>query len=319
MYNHTSSRWIRNTTTVILCAAFLSGCLSDEEADTTFNGAPDPGVPTNAAPQISGTPASSVNVGDTYSFVPSATDADDDSLTFSISNQPTWASFESSTGRLSGMPTIGDAGTDTNIVISVSDGDASDSLAAFSITVNAVATNTAPQISGTPAGSVAEGQSYEFVPTASDADGDMLAFTISGQPSWASFNTSTGGLSGTPGSGDVGLYSNIVISVTDGEASTSLPGFSITVNAISLGSATLDWTAPTQNEDGSELTDLAGYKLYWGTTPGTYPNSATIDNPSVTTYVVDNLSPGTYQFVATSYNTAGVESQYSGIATRVIP
>jgi hypothetical protein len=91
------------------------------------------------------------------------------------------------------------------------------------------------------------------------------------------------------------------------------------VNAIALGSATLDWTAPTQNEDGSDLTDLAGYKLYWGTTPGSYPNSATIDNPSVTTYVVDNLSPGTYEFVATSYNTAGVESRYSGAATKVIP
>jgi len=71
--------------------------------------------------------------------------------------------------------------------------------------------------------------------------------------------------------------------------------------------------------DGTPLTDLAGYKLYWGTTPGSYPNSVTIDNPSVTTYVVDNLAPGTYEFVATSYNASGVESRYSGAATKVIP
>lgn len=319
MYSHIFSRSIRNATTLLLCAALMSGCLADEEADSTFNETPEPDVPTNAAPQISGTPPGSVNVGDSYSFTPSATDADGDSLTFSISNRPTWASFESSTGQLSGMPTIGDAGTDADIIISVSDGSASDSLAAFSITVNAVATNTAPQISGTPAGSVTEGQAYAFTPSASDADGDTLTFSVSGQPAWASFDTSTGGLSGTPGTGDVGVYSNIVISVSDGETSASLPAFAVTVNAIALGSATLNWTAPTQNEDGSDLTDLAGYKLYWGTTSGSYPNSATIDNPSVTTYVVDNLSPGTYEFVATSYNTSGVESRYSGAATKVVP
>ena len=81
----------------------------------------------------------------------------------------------------------------------------------------------------------------------------------------------------------------------------------------------VNWTAPTMNEDGTPLTDLAGYTIYWGTSPGNYPNSVTIDNPSVTTYVVDNLAPGTYEFVATSFNSAGVESRYSGAATRVVP
>ena len=90
------------------------------------------------------------------------------------------------------------------------------------------------------------------------------------------------------------------------------------MNAIGLGSATLTWQPPTQNEDGTALTDLAGYNIYWGTTPGNYPNSVTIDNESVTTYVVENLAPGTYEFVATSFNTAGVESRYSQPATRTV-
>ena len=85
-----------------------------------------------------------------------------------------------------------------------------------------------------------------------------------------------------------------------------------------MGSATLSWTAPTQNEDGTDLVDLAGYKLYWGTSPGSYPNSVTIDNSTVTTYIVENLAPGTYEFVATAYNTAGVESRFSGVATKTI-
>jgi len=274
---------------------------------------------TNSPPRISGTPPNSVNAGATYSFTPGASDPDNDTLTFSISNQPSWASFDSSTGRLSGTPSDADAGTTSNIVISVSDGESSDSLAAFSITVTIVVGNSPPQISGTPTPSINANNSYSFTPTASDPDGDNLTFSISGQPSWASFDASTGELSGTPGDADVGVYSDIVISVSDGQADASLAAFSISVEAISLGSATLSWTAPTQNEDGTDLTDLDGFKLYWGTTPGTYPNSVTIDNPTVTTYIVENLAPGTYEFVATAFNAAGVESRYSGTATKVIP
>jgi hypothetical protein len=81
---------------------------------------------------------------------------------------------------------------------------------------------------------------------------------------------------------------------------------------------TLSWTPPTQNEDGTALTDLAGYWIYWGTSPGSYPDSVKIDNPGLSTYVVDNLVPGTYEFVATSFNASGVESVYSNPATKVV-
>ena len=83
-------------------------------------------------------------------------------------------------------------------------------------------------------------------------------------------------------------------------------------------SVTLNWTRPTQNEDGTTLTDLDGYKIYWGTTSGVYPNSVTINDENATSFVVDNLSPGTYEFVATSFNTSGVESRYSAPATKVV-
>jgi hypothetical protein len=159
---------------------------------------------------------------------------------------------------------------------------------------------------------------YSFAPTASDADGDSLTYSIANMPDWASFDSATGELSGQPTLGSVGTYSNISISVSDGTASASLTGFTITVNQMSNLSATLSWTAPTQNEDGSALEDLAGYKLYWGTSSGVYPNSVTIDTIGTTTYVVENLSPGTYEFVATAYNTSGVESRYSSPATKVL-
>jgi hypothetical protein len=95
-------------------------------------------------------------------------------------------------------------------------------------------------------------------------------------------------------------------------------GTAADVSAGSVGSATLSWTMPTENTDGTTLTDLAGYKLYWGTSPGDYPNSVTINNASVSIYVVDNLAPGIYEFVVTAFNTAGVESSYSNTATKVV-
>jgi Putative Ig domain len=205
----------------------------------------------------------------------------------------------------------------------VSDGQASATLGPFSITVNSAAAppppaNTPPTISGNPPSQVNANSAYGFTPTANDADNDSLTFTVSGLPGWANFSQGTGRISGTPGDADVGTYSNIRITVSDGQDSAMLGPFSITVQAISLGSTTLSWTPPTENEDGSPLTDLAGYKLYWGTTPGVYPNSVTLTNPGLTSYVVDNLVPGTYQFVATSYNTAGMESAYSNPATRTV-
>src|SRR4029450_6300439 len=88
-----------------------------------------------------------------------------------------------------------------------------------------------PTISGTPSSSATEGTQYTFQPIATDADGDALTFTIANRPSWATFNSNTGRLQGTPSSSNVLTYGNIVISVSDGKASTPLPAFSITVAA----------------------------------------------------------------------------------------
>ncbi len=85
-----------------------------------------------------------------------------------------------------------------------------------------------------------------------------------------------------------------------------------------LGSATLTWTPPTRNEDGSSLTDLAGYRFYWGTSSGNYPNSVTVNNSGISTYVIENLAPGNYEFVSTSFNSSGVESRRSNPATITI-
>jgi hypothetical protein len=93
--------------------------------------------------------------------------------------------------------------------------------------------NTPPTISGSPATTINENEDYSFTPTASDADTeDTLRFSITGEPSWASFDTDTGKLSGKPSFSDAGDYNNIVISVTDGTATVPLPAFNIIVNDV---------------------------------------------------------------------------------------
>jgi hypothetical protein len=178
--------------------------------------------------------------------------------------------------------------------------------------------NTAPTISGTPAQNTTYGEMYEFRPSASDADGDELTFSVSNKPGWANFDVSTGRLSGQPSLANMGDYSNIVISVSDGTSNDSLPAYTLSVVQAALGSVELSWTAPTQNSDGSPLMDLAGYKLYYRKNSGSYDQEISIDNPSVTTYLVEQLSPATYYFAATSKNSSGVESAYSAEVERVV-
>ncbi|MCU7847364.1 MAG: putative Ig domain-containing protein, partial [Candidatus Thiodiazotropha sp. (ex Lucinoma kastoroae)] len=260
----------------------------------------------NQAPTINGIPPTSVAEGENYRFTPSANDAEGNNLSFSITNRPTWASFNSSTGLLSGTPGSNDAGIISNIRISVSDGNATASLSAFSITVTDTADpNQAPTIIGTPPTSVAEGENYRFIPSASDTDSTNLLFSIINRPSWASFNSSTGVLSGTPSLNDAGTTSNIRISVSDGDASASLNAFSITVN--NTNQAPIITGTPEQNV-------IAGDAYIFS------PNASDPDDDSLN-FTVTNL-PNWARFNSTSGILSGTPSEedaglYEGIVISV--
>jgi hypothetical protein len=275
-------------------------------------------APPNHAPAISGTPTASVVAGSGYAFAPTASDQDGDALTFSIQNKPTWATFSTSTGKLSGSPSSSQIGAYSNIVMAVSDGKATTSLPAFTITVTA-ASSGAPTISGTPGTTVTTGSAYSFQPTASGAIGSTLTFSIQNKPTWATFNPSSGLLSGTPGAGNAGTTSNIVISVSDGTTSTSLAAFSITVNQVSNGSAVLSWTAPMENVDGTSLTTFAGYKILYGTSATALTQTIQVANPTVTTYTVGNLASGTWYFSIEVYLSDGTLSAKSNPVSVTVP
>lgn len=74
---------------------------------------------------------------------------------------------------------------------------------------------------------------------------------------------------------------------------------------------TLSWQPPTENTDGTALTNLAGYEIYYGTQSQSYTSDVKVTNPGLTTYVVDNLPAGTYYFAIAAYDSTGVVSSLS--------
>lgn len=100
--------------------------------------------------------------------------------------------------------------------------------------------------------------------------------------------------------------------------SPSNPSTPSTPSTPVVGSATLSWIPPTENEDGTALTNLAGYVIVYGTSPTALDRQINLSNPGLTRYVVDNLSGGTWYFAIRAYSSTGAQSALSGIASKTI-
>ena len=85
-------------------------------------------------------------------------------------------------------------------------------------------------------------------------------------------------------------------------------------------SITLSWSPPTQNSDGTSLTNLAGYTLHYGTASQDYTGRIEITSPTQTSYVVSTSTfpPGKYYFSISAYNAQQVSSSMSGEITVIV-
>lgn len=294
----------------VLAAMLLLAPLSSVMASTLF---------------IGGSPPAMIVARSNYYFRPWVAGSDKASAKFAIKNKPYWASFDPSTGTLSGKVYADQIGKYANISISASSATSSSRMPSFSITVTSEPVtspppaSSAPTISGAPKTSVvAVSTPFSFQPTASDPAGRKLTFSVNAKPSWTSFDSTTGRLYGTPGAANVGTTSNIVITANDGTASASLKAFSLTVTQTGNGSATLSWLPPTTNTNGTALTNLAGYQIKYGTNSGALSQTVQVANPGLTTYVISNLSPGTYYFGTLAYTSTGTQSKLSSLVSKTI-
>jgi hypothetical protein len=178
----------------------------------------------------------------------------------------------------------------------------------------------APEISGRPDLDAIVGSHWSFQPSAADPDNDLLIYSVENAPSWTAFHPGNGLLEGTPGDEDVATWEDIVISVSDGIHAAELPAFSLKVHARDAvrGNATLSWQPPLERVDGSPVGPLSGYRILYGRTPRNYMWSAEITNPSITRFVVDNLTPGRWYFAIIAVTTDGLESEPSAEVSKRI-
>ena len=103
-----------------------------------------------------------------------------------------------------------------------------------------------------------------------------------------------------------------------GEASAPVDRSPATAPAPSTGSISLAWVALQTNADGSALTDLAGFRIYYGTASGSYSQVITISSPITTRYMIENLPPSTYYMVLKAFDTNNNESQASAELSKTI-
>jgi len=111
--------------------------------------------------------------------------------------------------------------------------------------------------------------------------------------------------------------------VPTGAATTSSPASSSSSTTANPqptdnGTATLSWQAPTTDTDGAPLTNLAGYRIYYGTSASDLSQTVQIAGVGIQTYVIDGLSPGTWYFAMTAVTSTGVESALSDIVSKTI-
>ena len=191
------------------------------------------------------------------------------------------------------------------------------SLPTFTLTVRAAST-TVLKIIDSPVRSVDAGAFYNYRPTVRAPAGSKLVFSISNKPSWATFNTTNGALSGTPSMANIATFPNIIIKVTDGKTKASTATFQIAVYRPASGSATLSWVKPTRNTDGSPLLTLSGYRIHYGTSLSSLTKQFSVSSPSITSASIEGLSRGTWYFAVVAYTTAGIESAMSSAAAKTI-
>jgi hypothetical protein len=274
--------------------------------------------------EFSGEPAAFVGVGQTYSFTPTTLDVDQQNLTYQISNKPQWAEFETSTGRLFGVPESDDLGLYQNIQISLlGENEQTARIPAFAIRVREteLATNSAPTIVGGPEAEILTGSSYTFTPTATDPENDSLTFTITNLPNWAVFDENTGTLTGTPLTTNIGDFTDIRIQASDGFEVSNALDFSIRVRLNNQAPIADDILVMVQ-EDASlsilpEVSDADGDAITFSVQTSVANGQLTLLNDRFTYTPNANFSgQDSFTFIA---NDGQLDSQLATISIEVLP
>ena len=180
--------------------------------------------------------------------------------------------------------------------------------------------NTAVSLAITsPSSASAMDTSDPVVSLAGTASSDMGVFKVS----WANDRGGDGVANGTDSwqTASIALElgeNRITVTAEDTAGTTARRSIVVNRESGQTGSATLSWAAPTTRTDGTPLTNLAGYTVFYGRMSGTYDYQIDINNPGVSTYIVENLVSGNWYFALAAYDSQGIESDRSNEVLRQI-
>ena len=263
----------------------------------------------NDAPVITSVAPTSVVLGEEYTYTPSATDAENDPLTWSLTQKPAGMTINATTGAISWTPA--EAGSSGTVRLVANDG-SSDSVAqTFVITVSEP-DNEAPVIGQgeTDTLTTDEDTQGSTTLTATDANGDSLSWSVSSPASNGSAAVVGGNVTYTPNANFNGNDS-FTVQVSDGSLTDSIV-VNVTVNAvndlpvIAQGAGTTLTTAEN-NSTGVTLSasDVDGDSLSWSISTAASDGSASVTagnvsytpnagfngNDSFTVQVFDGTAP----------------------------
>lgn len=200
----------------------------------------------NTAPVLGAIGAQSATVDSPYSLQLTATDADSDSLTYTVTSGTLPAGITlTSGGLLSGTPT---AASTPSITIQVDDGNGGTDSETFVFTVSAAA-NNAPVLTDPPDQTATVGTAFSLQMSATDADSDPLTWALTNEPSWMSINSS-GLIQGNP---DTAETVTVTVTVNDGNGGTDSIDFDIVVSGAGNPAVTVDAESDGNNGQGGAL------------------------------------------------------------------
>ena len=282
----------------------------------------------NAAPSVSGSPALSVQAGDSYRFRPHVHDPEDDTLVFSIRNRPAWARFNAATGALVGQPTNADTGVWPDISIAVSDGVNVINLAPFSITVTArvVSAPTVPVAPPAPVPAPAPSEPPPAPVPAPAPSEPPPAPAPAPAPSEPPPAPAPAPAPSEPPPAPAPAPAPAPSEPPPAPAPAPAPSEPPPPDPAPVppppttGSVSLSWQPPSQRADGSglALSEISRYRIYYGTAPGSYDFSLDVTGAQTTSRTITDLPVGDWYFVVTAVDVDNLESRYSNEASRTV-
>ena len=202
--------------------------------------------------------------------------------------------------------------------------DSATAAAPAAVDMASISNNAPPTIVLAAVADAQVGATFNYQPVAQDPESDTLRFTAINLPSWASLDSTSGRISGTPGPTDAGVYESISISVADETHKVVTAPFSITVNPaenpaeLGSGVASLQWEVPPSKVSGEPLDDLAGYRILYGRSSSDLDHSVLITDPAITSFQFSTLTSGVWYFAVVAVNASGLEGPPTTFATKSI-